>query len=146
MGLRGARAHALSEKNGAGRKTGSFPDESVSVDMVRAFLVGNETALRALCRLDAWDNSPCVDFDADPAAVRTEGDRRALVYRRRIIATIGRRGHFQFSALDDQNEARAAKAWERLGKVAEAVGVPEDTWAEIRHRAGWTEEEANDRA
>jgi hypothetical protein len=112
----------------------------VTPEAVRAFLTGDEAVLRALLTLDPWDNDPLVDFDADPAAVRTEGDRRARDYRRRLITWIERRGGLRVTDLDHADDGVAGRAWEALGRIAGRVGIDAATWDGIRK----AEEEASD--
>jgi hypothetical protein len=117
---------------------------AVTTEAIRAFLTGDQAWLRAHLAIDPWDNSPCCAF-AEPDAVRTEGDHRALAYRQRLIAEIERLGAFRFDDLKAEDNATAAAAWTALAVVAEQGGVDASTWDAIAARAGWyrVDEEAH---
>jgi len=134
----GAPSGPKSEAEKLGLPAPVVPGIRVTTSTIRAFLIGDAEALRREFYLPPWDNSPLVDFAAEPDACRTAGDRRAREIRGRIIAVIEQRGKLRFTDLDHADDEVARVAWGRLATVAAAVGVAEDVWLEVV-RATWPE-------
>jgi hypothetical protein len=101
-------------------------EQPVTAEALRAFLVGDATALRAIFGLEVWQDTPLVS-----AACVAAGHGGAwgacrcavLALRARIIADVERLGAFTWSELD----AEAEDAWAGLVRAARAVGLRENT-------------------
>ena len=132
-----------------------------SPEALKAFIIGDRDYFVRTLQLEPWEDSPlvlrrdrCTQGHAIDARESETGgchdQHQAHVLRGRIIAELEARGGFRWAELDDRDVVVARVAWGRLASVAEAVGVPEETWAAVLRAAGWEgwwtpdEEEASD--
>jgi hypothetical protein len=97
----------------------------LSEAVLRAFLTGDEAALRELLGLAVWENTPFVSVACNaenhgPAWGRCFCEVR--VVRERILARIERLGRFTMADLDDDGPA-GVRAWKRLEGLYRRLGL-----------------------
>jgi hypothetical protein len=113
----------------------------ISDAVLAAFLAADANALRRELGLEVWQNTPLVGVPCS-SDQHGEGFGRCFCnvveMRGQIIEELEQRGGFAWSDLyDDPDDDKARLAWRALAHVAEAVGVPEERWAQILRNAGW---------